>query len=111
MKVSEYLNIGTKNIVEEAPEGYEEIGVAKSGCHVVNIYVKRNNQTIADVKIKATKRCKKLLAISDYVAEKMKESGKLDINEDDILQFFKEEKDIDKMKDRINILKSALGKS
>lgn len=107
MKVDEYLNRGIKNIVEEIPEGYEELGKAKSGCHTIAIYVKKDN-TMLDVKVKVSKRCKKLLAISDYAAQRMKESGKIDIDEVDILEFFKEEREVDKMKNRINILKSAI---
>lgn len=110
MKVSEYVEKGIKNIVKEEPEGYEEVGKEKSSCHTVSVYVKRSGDRIEDVKIKATNRCKKLLAISDYVAEKMKEIGKLEFEEQELLEFFKEEKEKEKMIDRINLLKTALGK-
>lgn len=109
MRVSEYLEKGLKNLVDEKPSGYEEIGKSKSGCHAVNVYIKRKDGKIEDVKIKATKRCKKLLAIADYVAEDIRQKGRIEIDNQQILNFFKEEKETEKMIDRINLLKLALG--
>ncbi|MEJ5172434.1 MAG: nicotinate phosphoribosyltransferase [Hydrogenothermaceae bacterium] len=109
MKVGEYVEKGLKNIVEEKPENYKELGKAKSGCHLVTVYIRESEGKVEDVKIKATKRCKKLLAIADFIAESSKSKGKLEIDEDEILNFFKEEKETDKMKDRINLVKSAIG--
>ncbi|MEZ0323750.1 MAG: nicotinate phosphoribosyltransferase [Hydrogenothermaceae bacterium] len=109
MKLGEYIEKGSKNIVEEKPENYRELGKAKSGCHLVTVYIKESGDKLEDVKIKATKRCKKLLAIADFIAKTSKNKGKLEINEEEILNFFKEEKEIDKIKDRINLIKSAIG--
>ncbi|MCX7760105.1 MAG: nicotinate phosphoribosyltransferase [Hydrogenothermaceae bacterium] len=109
MKVADYIERGLKNLVEEKPEDYRELGKAKSGCHQIVVYIKDSGNKIEDVKIKVTKRCKKLLAIADLVAEISKNKGRIEVNEEEILNFFKEEKEIDKMKDRINLIKSAIG--
>lgn len=64
---------------------------------------------VEDVKFKATKRCKKLLAVADFVAQKIKERGKVELKEEEILSYFSDEKEQDKLKDRLNIVKTALG--
>lgn len=109
MRVADYLEKGLKNLVEEKPEGYEELGRCTSGCHSVSFFVKRSGEKIEDVKFKATKRCKKLLAVADYVAEGIRRDSKVSLDEKGILEFFGEEKEQDKLKDRIKIVKSALG--
>ena len=109
MKVSEYHKQGLKNFVEsENLEGYEVLGEAKEKVHRVKCFVKKENGKIVDAKFNASKRCKKLLAIADLTCEKIKENGDTNINFDEILQFFKEEKEQDKMKARLEIVKKAV---
>ncbi len=108
MKVSEYHKQGLKNFVEEEPQGYVKLGEAKEGVHRVACYVKYEDDKIVDAKFTASKRCKKLLAIADYVCEQLKE-GRKDITKEEILQFFKEEKDKEKLKARFNLVKKAAG--
>ncbi|RMH80217.1 MAG: nicotinate phosphoribosyltransferase [Acidobacteria bacterium] len=109
MKVSDYVDQGLKNLVEEKPQGYEELGKCTSGCHSVAFFVKKAGDGLEDIKFKATKRCKKLLAVADYVAENIKKEGKVSLDEKGVLEFFKEEKEQDKLKERIKIVRSALG--
>lgn len=109
MKISEYHKQGLKNFVEdENLSGYELLGEAKEKVHKVKLLIKRENGKIIDAKFNASKRCKKLLAIADLICEKIKENGTININFDEILQFFKEEKEQDKMKARIKIVKKAV---
>ena len=107
MKVAEYVAQGLKNAVEEAPEGYEGSGKCTQGCHSVTIFLKRENGKVVDCKIKATRRCKKLLAITDYMCELVKEKGTVPTKEE-LLANFPEEKEKDKMENRAEIALSAL---
>lgn len=109
MKVGEYVEKGLKNLVDNPPEGYQELSKVKSGCHIIQAYVKKDGDRVEDIKFKVTKRCKKLLAVADYAAEKIKEKRTLNLDQQEILEFFKEEKDVDKIIDRINLVKSAIG--
>ncbi|MFN3598421.1 MAG: nicotinate phosphoribosyltransferase [Aquificaceae bacterium] len=109
MRVGEYLEKGLKNSLEEKPEGYSELGRCTSGCHSVSFFLKGSPERVEDIKFKATKRCKKLLAVADFVAERIKEKGKVYLDEEEILKFFSEEKERDKLRDRIQIVKKALG--
>jgi len=110
LKVSQFLKSGMKNFVEERPEGYEILGSAKEGVHRVEIYIKKSQNRITDAKFNASKRCKKLLAVAELVTERLKnqEADKISINPDEILQFFAEEKEKEKMKNRLSIVLKAL---
>lgn len=109
MKVGEYVERGLKNLVDQAPEGYQQLSKARSGCHVVEAYVRKDGDRIEDIKFKVTKRCKKLLAVADYAAEKIRQTGKLEFDHQEILEFFGDEKEKDKLLDRINLVRSAIG--
>lgn len=109
MRVGEYVEKGLKNALEEKPEGYSELGKCTSGCHSVSFFLKGSPESVEDIKFKATKRCKKLLAVADFAAERIKEKGKVYIDEEEILGFFSEEKEKDKLRDRIQMVKKALG--
>ncbi|WP_457626529.1 nicotinate phosphoribosyltransferase [Persephonella sp.] len=110
MKVSEYHKQGLKNFVEKKPEGYEVLGSAKEGVHRVEFFIKTEDGVITDVKFSSSKRCKKLTALADVVAEKLRgqKTGSLHINPEEVLQFFGEEKEKDKMKNRLSIVLRAL---
>ncbi len=109
MRVADYIEKGLGNMVEEKPQGYEELGRAVSGCHSVSFFVKGTEGKVQDVKFKASKRCKKLLAVADFVADKIKERGRVEFSEEEVLKFFEEEKEKDKLKERLEIVKRALG--
>jgi len=88
---------------DEKEEG-KLVGEAKKGVHWVKIFEKNGKYYY-----NSSKRCKKLLAISDYVMDlinkgiKKKESIK-----EKTLEFFKEEKETNKIKDRLNLVLEAL---
>ncbi len=109
MRVSDYISQGLKNAVEDMPEGYTELGRCTSGCHSVRFFLKGSPQRVEDIKFKATNRCKKLLAVADLVAQRIKERGKVEVDEQEVLSYLSEEKEKDKLKDRLKMVKSALG--
>jgi len=113
MKVSDYIKQGLKNRVEEKPNEYQLLGSVKEGVHKIECYIKVDKGKILDAKYSSSKRCKKLMAVADLIYGKIKgqKIENIQIDDDYILQFFKEEKDKDKMKDRINIVKKALNMS
>jgi len=47
--------------------------------------------------------------LADFVAQIIKERGKVELKEEEILSYFSDEKEQDKLKDRLNIVKTALG--
>ncbi len=108
MKVSEYVKGGLKNFTEDEVLGRS--GSHAEGVHRVTIYVREEEGRVVDCKFNATKRCKKLLAVTDYACERLKETGMLP-TEEEILSFFSEEKEKDKMKNRISIALSAIKKA
>ena len=110
MKVSDYHKKGLKNFVEQKPESYEILGSAKEGGHRVEFYVKEKNGKILDARFSSSKRCKKLMAIADLITEKIKGQSisSIKIDPQEILDFFKEEKEQDKMKKRLEIVLKAL---
>jgi len=110
MKVSEYHKQGLKNFVEEKPQDYQLLGSAKEGIHRVECYIKTEGEKILDAKFNSSKRCKKLLAIADLVCEKLRGQNlkNISIDKDMILDFFKEEKDKQKMENRLDIVLKAL---
>ncbi|MEJ5339759.1 MAG: nicotinate phosphoribosyltransferase [Aquificaceae bacterium] len=109
MRVADYVSQGLKNLVEEPPEGYQTLGKCTSGCHSVTFFIRGTPDSVKDIRVKATRRCKKLLAVVDFVAEKIRERGKVYLDEGEVLSFFSEEKEQDKLKDRLSIVRSALG--
>ncbi len=109
MKVADYVNEGLNNMVDEILDGYK-VGEFKSGCHKVNMLLKVERGKIKDCKFTATKRCKKLLAVADYVCKTImgKSAKSLSISEKEIVDFFGEEKEKDKIKNRAEIVLNAL---
>jgi len=111
MKVSEYHKKGLRNFVENVPSEYELLGESQEGAHKIKCFVKIENDKITDAKFNSSKRCKKLMAIADFICEKIKGQNinSIKINDKEVLEFFKEEKEKDKMGNRLNIVKKALG--
>ena len=104
MKVSEYIKRGLNNFVEGQEEGVK--GSYSEGVHRVTVFLKKKGNRVEDCKFNSTKRCKKLLAITDYMCELVKK-GKVP-TEDELLEMFPEEKEKDKMRNRARIALSAL---
>ncbi|RLJ70637.1 hypothetical protein BCF55_0915 [Hydrogenivirga caldilitoris] len=109
MKVSDYIKEGLKNFVEGEAEGKQ--GAYSEGVHKVTVFVKFKDGKVVDCKFNSTKRCKKLLAITDYMCELLKETGNPPTVEE-LLSKFPEEKEKEKMENRakiaLNALKNAL---
>jgi len=112
MKVAEYLKEGLKNFSEEAPQDYQLLGKAKEGCHRVEFFAKVKDGIVKEAVFNSSKRCKKLLALADVVAEMLKgqKVKNLKINEEKLLETFKDEKDKKKIKERIELIKTALAR-
>ena len=108
MRAADYIEKGLTSMVEEKPEGFIELGKCTSGCHSVSYFIKGAPDKVEDMKFKATKRCKKLLAVADFVAKRIKEKGRVYLDEGEILKYFSQEKEQEKLKDRIEIVKKAL---
>ena len=108
MKVGEYVKKGLKNFVEGEAEG--KVGTHSEGVHRVSVFVKLENGKIVDCRFNSTKRCKKLLAVTDYMCELAKEKGTVPTKEE-ILSNFQEEKERDKMENRVSIALKALEKA
>jgi len=100
MLVKDYKNYKWRDEKEEG----NLVGEAKKGVHWIKVYVKDNK-----FYYNSSKRCKKLLAIADYVMDLLNKNIK-DKEEikNKVLDFFKEEKEKDKIKDRLNLVLKAL---
>jgi len=105
MKVAEYLKEGLRNFVEGKGEGRS--GTYSEGCHRVTVFLKVEDGRIKECSFNATKRCKKLLAVTDYMCELVRSRGEVPSREE-ILEAFAEEKEREKMEHRVNIALSAL---
>ncbi len=102
MKVSEYHKQGLKRFVDSEPQ-FVKKGEAKEGVHRISLYILPDGKCVFN----ASRRCKKLLAITDFACDYYSQSGRFP-SEDEILKFFGEEKDRAKMKARIEILRKAI---
>ncbi len=102
MKVSEYHKQGLKYFVDSEPQ-FVKKGEAKEGAHRITLYILPDGKCVFN----ASRRCRKLLAITDFACDYYSRNGKFP-SKDEILEFFKEEKDRAKMKARIEILKKAI---
>ncbi len=102
MKVSEYHRRGLKHFVDSEPR-FAKKGEAKEGVHRLTLYILPDGKCVFN----ASRRCKKLLAIADFACDYHSLNGRFPL-EDEILEFFREEKDRTKMKARIEILKKAI---
>ncbi|NPA51270.1 MAG: nicotinate phosphoribosyltransferase [Aquificae bacterium] len=110
MKVSDYIKQGLKNKVEEPPPNYQTLGKNKEGVHSIECYAKIENGKIIDAKYKSSNRCKKLIALADLICENLKGQSieNINIDKQKIKDFFKEEKEKNKIENRINIILKAL---
>ncbi len=110
MRVSEYIKSGLRNYLENTPSDYKLLGEAQDKIHKVRCFVKLEDNIITDAKFNSSRRCKKLMAIADLVCEKLKGQNikQLSIDEKEILSFFKEEKEKNKLSERLNLVKKAI---
>jgi len=103
MKVSEYHKQGLKHFIEEPKDEWKKIGEAKEGAHRVAFYLTEDGKCVFN----SSRRCRKLLAIADFTCDFYNREGRFPTQEE-ILNFFAEERDREKMKARIDIVSKAL---
>lgn len=111
MKVAEYHKQGLQHRVEEAPEGYQPLGEeAREGGHRVAFFARVVDGRLADVVHTGSRRCRKLLALADLAAERLRGQPADDYALDggDLLAFFGEERDRAKMEARVALILRAL---
>ncbi len=112
MKVAEYHRQGLKHWVDNPPPEYIRLGEeVREGGHRVAFFARVEEGRLADVVYTSSKRCRKLMALADVAADRLvgqSHSG-YHLDPDELLAFFKEERDRAKMRDRVRLIFSALG--
>lgn len=108
MKVSDFLKNGTEHFVDGAPEGLKALSEVKEGVHRLQFFVREENGKVVECRFKASKRCKKLLALSEKACQLIEERGSLEVSTKELLEFFSEEKDRKKMEERVKFVERAL---
>ncbi len=104
MKVKEFIEReGLGHFVGERPEGFKELPEVKEKVHRLQFFTDGKRWLF-----KASKRCKKLLALSELACRLLEEKGEVERKE--LLDLFKEEKDGKKMEERVKLVLRALGK-
>ncbi len=111
MKVAEYHRMGLKHRVDAPPEGYQPLGTeAREGGHRVAFFARVEAGRLADVRFTASRRCRKLLALADVAAERLRgqPATGFSLRAEDLLALFAEEKDRAKMEARARLILRAL---
>ncbi len=111
MKVAEYHRQGLHWRVDTAPKDYQLLGEARKDGHSVAFWAKVEDGRLADVRYTSSRRCRKLMALADVAAERLR--GQLypgfRLTEADLLTLFGEERDKAKMSARAQLILKALG--
>jgi len=114
VKVAEYHRQGLHHRVESPPPDYTPLGqeVRESG-HRVAFFARVENEHLADVVYTSSKRCRKLMALADVAAERLKgqPASGYHLDPDALVDFFREERDRAKMHARVQLIMNALGLS
>ncbi|WP_456456100.1 nicotinate phosphoribosyltransferase [Thermovibrio sp.] len=109
MKVKEFIEReGLKRLVNSEPNGFSPLPQVKEGVHSLQFFLKKEGGKVKECRFKASKRCKKLLALSELACRLLEEKG--EVNGKELLSFFSGEKDKKKMEERVEIVLRALGK-
>ncbi len=108
MKVSEFLKNGTKHFTEKEPEGFKALPEVREGVHRLQFFIKEEDRKVKECLFRASKRCKKLLALSERTCQLIEEKGSLNVPKEELLSFFSGEKDRKKMEERAEIVERAL---
>ncbi len=112
MRVAEYHRRGLQRRVEAAPEGFVPLGAeARDGVHRVAFYAQVADGRLARVVHTGSKRCRKLLALADWAAQRLEGQPYpgYRLSAEDLLRAFAEEKDWAKMQARAALVLRALG--
>ncbi len=108
MKVSEFLKGGMEHFTEDIPEGFRALPEVREGVHRLQFFVKEEGGRVEKCLFKASKRCKKLLALSEKACQLVEERGEVKVSPEELLNFFSGEKDRKKMEERVKIVTRAL---
>ncbi|WP_457679557.1 nicotinate phosphoribosyltransferase [Thermovibrio sp.] len=104
MRTSDFLKEeGLKHFTDKKPEGFRELPQVKAGVHRLQFFTDGKRWLF-----NASRRCKKLLALSE-VACRLLEEGK-EVKKGELLTLFRDEKDRKKMEERAEIVLRALEK-
>ena len=111
MKVAEYHRQGLRYWVEEPPEGFAPLGrEAREGGHRVAFFARVEAGRLAEVVFHSSRRCRKLLALADVAAERLRgqPAQGYSLDAEELLNFFAEERDRAKMQARVELILQAL---
>lgn len=110
MDVKTYVARGLPHRVEAPPEGYVTLGEAHEGGHRVAFYARVENGMLAHVVFTSTKRCKKLMALANRMCELLEgqPSENPAIKPEEVLAFFEEEREKEKLQRRMDLILRAL---
>ena len=111
MKVADYHRQGLRHWVSEAPEGFIPLGQeAREGGHRVAFFARVEAGRLAEVVATGSRRCRKLMALADLAAGRLQgqPAQGYTLDADDLLAFFAEERDREKMRARVSLIKRAL---
>jgi hypothetical protein len=110
MRVKTYHEQGLKHRVEMPPEGYESLGAAEEKGHRVAFFGRVEEGHLKDVVYTSSKRCKKLMALADVVADRLKGQPRqgFRVDPEEVLGVFQEERDREKMGARMALILRAL---
>jgi hypothetical protein len=112
MKVAAYHQQGLRHWVETPPEGWVPLGrEAREGGHRVAFFARVADGRLAEVAFHSSRRCRKLLALADVAAERLRgqPAQGYTLDPEALLTFFAEERDRAKMQARVDLLLRALG--
>ncbi len=111
MKVAAYHQQGLHHWVSEPPEGFLPLGrEAREGGHRVAFFARVAHGRLAEVVFHSSRRCRKLLALADVAAERLRgqPAQGYTLDPEALLDFFAEERDRAKMQARAHLILQAL---
>ena len=111
MKVAEYHRQGVRHWVAEPPPGYVPLGAeARNKNHRVAFWGQVEAGHLRAVRFTSSRRCRKLLALADVAAERLRGQPYpgYTLDAEAVLAFFAEERDQQKMADRMALIMQAL---
>ncbi len=109
MKVKDFIEKeGLKRLVQSQPDGFYPLPQVKEGVHSLQFFLKEEEGKVKECRFKGSKRCKKLLALSELACRLLESKG--EVRKEELLSFFKEEKDKKKMEERVELVLKALKK-
>ncbi len=104
MTVKEYHQQGLRYFIDKEPENLKYFSEQSEGAHKIKLFFLKDGTC----RWWTNKRCKKLMALAD-VACHIYNTEKRVPTDEELLEFFKEEKDEKKMQTRINLLLKTFG--